>query len=60
MWKLARTPNHPWRGPVTLGQDNAFVYRDLLGMTEAEYERRRRTGVIGTRYVTEALTATRD
>jgi formyl-CoA transferase len=50
MWKMARTPNRLRRAPVTLGQDNTYAYRELLGMEEAEFERRHETGEIGTRY----------
>jgi crotonobetainyl-CoA:carnitine CoA-transferase CaiB-like acyl-CoA transferase len=57
MWKMARTPNRLRRAPVTLGQDNEYVYHDLLGMSDEEYERRSRAGEIGTRYLPQAFAA---
>jgi crotonobetainyl-CoA:carnitine CoA-transferase CaiB-like acyl-CoA transferase len=57
IWRMTCTPNRLRRAPVTLGQDNAYIYRDLLGMSGEEYERRRTTGTIGTRYVPEAFAA---
>ncbi|MGD9891761.1 MAG: CaiB/BaiF CoA transferase family protein, partial [Dehalococcoidia bacterium] len=57
IWRMARTPNRLRRAPVTLGQDNDYVYRDLLGMTAEEYEGRRTAGTIGTRYLPEAFAA---
>jgi benzylsuccinate CoA-transferase BbsF subunit len=39
-----------WKGTLrpapVLGQDNDYVFRDVLGLTEAEYESYRREGVI--------------
>jgi hypothetical protein len=35
-------------GPAPcLGADNAFVFRDLVGLTDAEYEKYRERGVFG-------------
>jgi crotonobetainyl-CoA:carnitine CoA-transferase CaiB-like acyl-CoA transferase len=57
IWRMTRTPNRLRRAPVTLGQDNVYVYRDLLGMSAGDYERRRVAGTIGTRYLPEAFAA---
>jgi crotonobetainyl-CoA:carnitine CoA-transferase CaiB-like acyl-CoA transferase len=57
IWRMARTPNRLRRAPVTLGQDNDYVYRDLLGMSADEYDRRRTAGTIGARYRPEAFAA---
>jgi crotonobetainyl-CoA:carnitine CoA-transferase CaiB-like acyl-CoA transferase len=57
IWRMARTPNRLRRAPVTLGQDNDYVYRDLLGMSGEEYERRREVGTIGTHYLPQAFAA---
>ncbi|MFN8559553.1 MAG: CoA transferase [Dehalococcoidia bacterium] len=55
MWRMARTPNRLRRGPVTLGQDNAYVYHDLLGMPAATYERHVAAGIIADSYSPEAF-----
>jgi crotonobetainyl-CoA:carnitine CoA-transferase CaiB-like acyl-CoA transferase len=57
IWRMAGTPNRLRRAPVTLGQDNDYVYRELLGMSADEYERRREAGTIGTRYLPQAFAA---
>jgi crotonobetainyl-CoA:carnitine CoA-transferase CaiB-like acyl-CoA transferase len=49
-WRMARTPNHLRRPPVTLGQDNEYVYRDLLGVGTDQYDRLCRSGAVGTSY----------
>ena len=38
------------RGPVRLGQDNEYVYRTVLGLSEGEYEGLVREGHIGEEY----------
>ncbi|MPZ98581.1 MAG: hypothetical protein GEU80_04430 [Dehalococcoidia bacterium] len=50
IWRMADTPNHLRRGPVTLGQDNEYVYRELIGVSEAEFGDLVRRGVAGTTY----------
>ena len=39
------------RGPVRLGQDNEYVYKTVLGMSDGEYERLVEEGHIGEEYV---------
>ena len=39
------------RGPVMFGQDNEYVYRELLGYTAEEYAAFAAAGHIGTDYV---------
>ena len=58
-------PGHPYRAlgtPLrlarpapTLGQDNEYVYREVLGYSEAEYERLVREQHIGTEYPPEMM-----
>ncbi|MBI3743726.1 MAG: CoA transferase, partial [Chloroflexi bacterium] len=50
VWKMANTPNSVRRGPATLGQDNDHAYRQLLGITDAEWSRLEAQGHIGTEY----------
>ena len=44
--KLSRTPAGYHRAAPTVGQDNAYVYRELLGMSENEVAELRQQGVI--------------
>jgi crotonobetainyl-CoA:carnitine CoA-transferase CaiB-like acyl-CoA transferase len=46
-WKQAKTPNHIRRYPCRLGEDNEYVYKELLGMSEDEYADLEREGHIG-------------
>jgi crotonobetainyl-CoA:carnitine CoA-transferase CaiB-like acyl-CoA transferase len=48
--KMSQFPNHLRRHPVRLGEDNEYVYRELLGVTSQEYEDLERRGHIGTEY----------
>ena len=51
-WRASRTPSRPARPLPSLGQDNEYVYRELLGMSEEEYRRLAASGQIGTEYDT--------
>jgi crotonobetainyl-CoA:carnitine CoA-transferase CaiB-like acyl-CoA transferase len=45
--KLARHPGSVWRGgPSSIGEDNDFVYKKLMGMADDELERLHADGVI--------------
>lgn len=50
-WKMTQTPGRIRSGPCLLGEHNDYVYRELLGMHEAEIERLRQAGHIGDTYV---------
>ena len=50
LWQLSETPM-PFRPAVCLGQDNEYVYREILGVSEAEYEELVREGQIGDSYL---------
>lgn len=50
LYKMSATPLSIRRGPVMLGQDNEYVYRQLLGCTAAEYAEYAAAGHIGTDY----------
>ncbi len=54
-WKQALTPNEIRRGPVTLGQDNDYVYRELMGYSDAEYAALEASGQVGTTYPPSVL-----
>jgi crotonobetainyl-CoA:carnitine CoA-transferase CaiB-like acyl-CoA transferase len=49
-FRMSRIPNHLRRHPVRLGEDNDYVYRDLLGLSDAEYEELDQLGHIGMDY----------
>ena len=50
LYKMSATPLGIHRGPVMLGQDNQYVYQELLGYTPAEYTAFQAAGHIGTDY----------
>ncbi len=41
--------------PCRLGEDNEYVYRELLGYSEAEYAERVGKGYLGTAFTPAAL-----
>ncbi|MFC1532027.1 CaiB/BaiF CoA transferase family protein [Thermodesulfobacteriota bacterium] len=48
MWKASKTPNAIRTPPVRLGEHNEYVYKELLGVSDEEYEQLKREGHIGT------------
>lgn len=50
LWKAARTPNRLRRAAPRLGEDNEYVYRELLGYSEAEYREFEASGHAGMDY----------
>jgi crotonobetainyl-CoA:carnitine CoA-transferase CaiB-like acyl-CoA transferase len=50
MWKLPETPVEFYQPPVAFGEHNDYVYREVLGYTEAEYEHFKELGFIATEY----------
>jgi crotonobetainyl-CoA:carnitine CoA-transferase CaiB-like acyl-CoA transferase len=55
IWKMARTPNRLRRAPLTLGQDNEYVYKQVMGLSDEEYERHVASGMIGDTYPPSVL-----
>ena len=49
-YQMSQTPLHPRRGPVMLGQDNEYIYRELLGCAPHEYAALAAAGHIGADY----------
>lgn len=47
---LGGTPLQVWRAAPTLGQDNDYVYRELLGVSDETFTALERDGHIGTRF----------
>ena len=50
MWKMAHTPNHLRTAPVTLGQDNDYVWRQVVGLSDEEFAGHLASGMIGDTY----------
>ncbi|MFN8556817.1 MAG: CoA transferase [Dehalococcoidia bacterium] len=50
LFQWTDTPNHFRRPPAKLGQDNDYVYRDLLGRSAAEVDELVAAGEVGTTY----------
>ena len=50
-FRLTGTPTVLWRAAPTLGQDNAYVYGEILGVSEAEQAELQAAGQIGTEYL---------
>ena len=50
LYRMSDTPLGVRRGPVMLGQDNEYVYRDLLGYSASEYATLEASGHIGADY----------
>jgi crotonobetainyl-CoA:carnitine CoA-transferase CaiB-like acyl-CoA transferase len=49
-YKMSQTPSRIRRGPVRLGEDNKYVYQELLGYTSQEYAILEEEGHIGMDY----------
>ena len=50
---MSETPLQYWRHSPTLGQDNEYVYKQVMGYTDAEYQHFVDTGHAGTTYETK-------
>jgi crotonobetainyl-CoA:carnitine CoA-transferase CaiB-like acyl-CoA transferase/Uma2 family endonuclease len=50
MFRLARTPNTLYAGPVRLGEHNREIYCDLLGYTPEQFAALEGKGLVGTAY----------
>ena len=54
-WKMARTPNELRRAAPTIGQDNEYVYKQVVGMSDEEYREHVASGMIGDTYPPSVL-----
>ncbi len=50
-WKMDYTPNRVRKPPPRLGEDNEYVYRQVLGVSDEEYAELEREGHIGMDFV---------
>lgn len=49
-YRLPETPTGIYKPPVAFGEDNEYVYRQVIGVSDAEYERLRASGHIRTEF----------
>ena len=49
-FKMSKTPFEVRKPSVRLGEDNDYVYRDVLGLSEKEYDRMKALGHVGMDY----------
>jgi crotonobetainyl-CoA:carnitine CoA-transferase CaiB-like acyl-CoA transferase len=49
-YKMSKIPFEVRKPPVRLGEDNDYVYRDVLGLSEEEYDRMKALGHVGMDY----------
>lgn len=47
---MSKVPFEVRKPPVMLGEDNDYIYREVLGLSEAEYDHLKELGQIGTDY----------
>ena len=52
-FKLSKAPFQVRKSPVRLGEDNDYVYREVLGLSEEEYDRLKALGQIGMDYASD-------
>lgn len=50
MWKFEKTPVEFYQAPVMLGEHNDYVYREVLKISEDEYDALKAAGHVGTEY----------
>jgi crotonobetainyl-CoA:carnitine CoA-transferase CaiB-like acyl-CoA transferase len=50
-WRASKTPRRQPRHSVRLGEDNEYVYKELLGFNDTEYRRFEELGHIGSDFV---------
>ena len=55
IFRMANTPNSLRRHPVRIGEDNEYVYREVMGFSEAEYQAALDSGQVGEDYAEGVL-----
>jgi crotonobetainyl-CoA:carnitine CoA-transferase CaiB-like acyl-CoA transferase len=50
-WPYSGVPQEWWRGSPVLGEDNEFVYKRILGVSDADYERLRGEKILADDYL---------
>lgn len=54
IWKFSKTPLRIHKPPVRLGEHNEYVYKEVLGASDEEYQELEREGHIGMDYAPQA------
>lgn len=49
--KMENTPNHLRRAPVRFAEDNEYIWRAVVGLSDAEWDQAHANGQIGEGYV---------
>ena len=52
-WRMSKTPNEVKRPPVRFGEHNEYVYKQVIGVSDEEYQFLEKEGHIGTHYIPE-------
>jgi len=55
MWRFSQTPVEFYQPPVTFGEHNEYVYKDVLGVSDERYEQLRADGHIATEYAPDVI-----
>jgi len=50
-WKLSKTPGTIYKHPPRLGEDNEYVYKQIIGVSDEEYAELEKEGYIGMDYL---------
>ncbi|MDY6893152.1 MAG: CoA transferase, partial [Chloroflexota bacterium] len=50
-WKMSKTPGSIRKPPVRVGEDNEYVYKKIMGVSEAEYEEMAKEQHIGMDFI---------
>ena len=54
-WRFSKMPNHLRLPPCRLGEDNEYVYKKVIGVSDEEYAKLEREGHIGMDFAPEIL-----
>ncbi|GAB4325058.1 MAG: CaiB/BaiF CoA-transferase family protein [Dehalococcoidia bacterium] len=55
LWQFEKTPVEFYQPPVTFGEHNEYVYKEVIGVSDEEYERLKAEGHIATEYAPDVL-----
>ena len=51
MWRMSNVPNKIRKPPVRLGEDNEYIYKKIIGVSDKEFEELKAEGHIGMDYM---------
>jgi len=55
LWKLSETPVGIRKPPIRLGEDNEYIYKGVIGISDEEYAELEKEGHIGMDFIPEIL-----